>query len=177
MEKSNSIEDTKREYIEKLTEELIFLRTKLGLSQDELGNMLGLSRQTYSTLETKKRMMTWATFLSLIFIFDNHVQTHEIIRNTGLFPYTLFENEEEMVMENSLANLSGGRFDHIVENLDEQAMHAIETVMMIEYARCSKMSGEAVIKAFDGKQFVKITDQDKKIAEAINEVRLGKNHS
>ena len=69
-------ENAKELLISKLMDELIFLRTKLGLSQDELSNLIGISRQTYSTLETKKRTMSWGTYLSLILIFDNNEQTH-----------------------------------------------------------------------------------------------------
>ena len=74
-------ENAKEVLITKLTDELIFLRTKLGLSQDELSKLIGISRQTYSTLETKKRTMSWGTYLSLILIFDNNEQTHRIIRD------------------------------------------------------------------------------------------------
>ena len=59
------------------------------------------------------------------------------------------------------------------DKLDDQALHAIETVIMLEYARCNKMSGEAVIKAFDGRRFVKITDQDREIADAISSIKSG----
>ena len=52
---ANITNNIKQSLIDKLTEELVFLRTKLGLSQDELSNILGISRQTYSTFETKKR--------------------------------------------------------------------------------------------------------------------------
>ena len=64
-------ENAKEVLITKLTDELIFLRTKLGLSQDELSKLIGISRQTYSTLETKKRTMSWGTYLSLILILLN----------------------------------------------------------------------------------------------------------
>ena len=41
------ISDEERErYIERLVKELPVLRIKLGLSQDEMGNLLGVSRQT-----------------------------------------------------------------------------------------------------------------------------------
>ena len=45
--------------IEKLVGELPLLRLKLGVSQDELANLLDISRQTYSSLETRKRKMSW----------------------------------------------------------------------------------------------------------------------
>ena len=159
--------------ITKLTDELIFLRTKLGLSQDELSKLIGISRQTYSTLETKKRTMSWGTYLSLILIFDNNEQTHRIIRDTGIFPYMLFGSSESVLKEKNATDLSGFLLDDVKDKLDEQALHAIETVIMLEYARCNKMSGDAVIKAFDGRRFINITEQDKEIADAIKSVKSG----
>ena len=51
-------ENAKEVLITKLTDELIFLRTKLGLSQDELSKLIGISRQTYSTLDISDRSNT-----------------------------------------------------------------------------------------------------------------------
>lgn len=55
--------------IDKLTDELPVLRAKLGISQDEISNIIGISRQTYSSIETKRRKMSWNTFLSIILYF------------------------------------------------------------------------------------------------------------
>ena len=43
----------KDELIDCLTEELPGLRAKIGLSQDDLSEIIGISRQTYSSIETK----------------------------------------------------------------------------------------------------------------------------
>lgn len=140
---SDITENIRKGLIKRLTDELVPLRTKLGLSQNELSSLVGISRQTYSMLETGKRVMSWGTYLSLILIFDNNEQTHDIIRDAGIFPDMLFggsgrdENREIL-------------FGEIRNKLDEQALHAIETVIMLEYARCSRLSGDAVIRAFDG---------------------------
>ena len=106
-------ENAKEVLITKLTDELIFLRTKLGLSQDELSKLIGISRQTYSTLETKKRTMSWGTYLSLILIFDNNEQTHRIIRDTGIFPYMLFGSSESVLKEKNATDLSGFLLDDV----------------------------------------------------------------
>ena len=58
-----------------LTEELPVLRAKVGLSQDELSNIIGISRQTYSAIETNKRKMSWNTFLSLLLVFGYNEKT------------------------------------------------------------------------------------------------------
>ncbi len=171
---TNITNNIKRSLIDKLTEELVFLRTKLGLSQDELSNILGISRQTYSTFETKKRKMSWGTYLSLILIFDNSEQTHSFIRDTGIFPYILFENKAvdgRHIQESGISDLL---MSDIKDKLDEQAIHAIETVIMLEYARCVNMSGDAVIKSFDGRRFVDKTERDKKIANAISLIKENK---
>ena len=154
----NITERAKEILITKLTDELIFLRTKLGLSQDELSNLIGISRQTYSTLETKKRTMSWGTYLSFILVFDNNDKTHRIIRDTGIFPYVLFGSSDGCLKEKKAADLSGLLLDDVKERLDDQALHAIETVIMLEYARCNKLSGEAVVKAFDGRRLMNITE-------------------
>ena len=49
--------------------ELPVLRARLGLSQEELGEKIGLSRQMVVAMETRKRPMTWNTYLSLILLF------------------------------------------------------------------------------------------------------------
>lgn len=59
----------KEKYIERLLDELPVLRAKIGLSQAELGEIVGLSRQTYSSIETKKRNMSWNTFMALMMFF------------------------------------------------------------------------------------------------------------
>ena len=46
----------KEKYIERLIEELPVLRAKIGLSQAGLGDIVGLSRQTYSSIEIKKEV-------------------------------------------------------------------------------------------------------------------------
>ena len=75
--------------ISKLVGELLALRLKLGVSQGEIANMIGISRQTYSSLETRKRKMTWSIFLSLLLVFDYNEQTHDLIHKEGLFPKVL----------------------------------------------------------------------------------------
>ena len=117
--------------------------------------------------------MSWGAYLSLILIFDNNEQTHRIIRDTGIFPYMLFGSSESVLKEKNATDLSGFLLDDVKDKLDEQALHAIETVIMLEYARCNKMSGDAVIKAFDGRRFINITEQDKEIADAIKSVKSG----
>ena len=52
-----------------LRDELPVLRAKLGISQGTLADRIGISRQTYSSIETGKREMTWTTALALVAFF------------------------------------------------------------------------------------------------------------
>ena len=79
----------KDKLIEKLTEELPVLRAKIGISQEELAEIVGISRQTYSAVETRKTQMSWNTFLSLLLFFDNNDRTKEMIDGIGAFPVEL----------------------------------------------------------------------------------------
>ena len=147
--KPSNISDKKREIlISKLVDELPVLRTKLALSQDEMAGILGISRQTYSSIETKKRRMSWNIYLSLILIFDRSEQTHSIIHREELFPSELFKGDGPERVERLISPFVRNN-DDIREHLDEQALHAIETVIMVEYARCNNLTSEAVIKAFE----------------------------
>ena len=62
-----------------MTENLPMLRTKLGLTQEELAAKIGISRSTVVSIETKKRDMTWNTFLSLILLFTKNENTNKLL--------------------------------------------------------------------------------------------------
>ena len=81
----------KNEYIEKLTTKLAALRAHADISQEDLANILGTSRQTYCSIESKKRAMPWNTYLSLIFFYDAVEETSQMIRDIGAYPSQLVE--------------------------------------------------------------------------------------
>ena len=86
-------EDKREDVINILTEELPMLRAKLGISQENLCDIVGISRQTYSGIETKKKKMSWSVFLSLLMLFTNNEKTAPIIRIAGAFPDDLNETK------------------------------------------------------------------------------------
>lgn len=75
--------------IDVLSEELPALRAKIGLSQDELSNIIGISRQTYNAIETRKRRMSWDTFLTLILLYGYNEKTATFVEAVGAFPPSL----------------------------------------------------------------------------------------
>lgn len=67
-----------------LTENLPVLRARLGLSQEDLSKVIGISRQTYSSIETMKRKMTWNTFLSLVLFWGCNESTAIMLDDMGI---------------------------------------------------------------------------------------------
>lgn len=164
-------ENNRRKLISRLVDELPVLRIKLGLSQDELSNMVGISRQTYSAVETKRRDMSWSVYLALLLIFDCNEQTHQVIREMGFLdsvPDRSFADESDSHFLSSFVRAEDG---DIRKHLDDQAIHAIETVVMVEYARCNNIPGEAVVKAFDGRNVRKIRENDAEVQKLIHNIR------
>jgi len=86
---TNLDEVDRNKLIQLLTDELPVLRAKIGVSQSELSNIIGVSRQTYSSIETKKREMSWNTYLSLILFFEHNEKTREMLLSSGAFPDSL----------------------------------------------------------------------------------------
>lgn len=164
-------ENDRQELISRFVDELPVLRVKLGMSQDELSNIVGISRQTYSSMETKRRKMSWSVYLSLVLVFDNNEQTHEMLRKEGLFPDRICSGSKSDGMGRPLSSFITIENEDIRNHLDDQAIHAIETVVMVEYARCNKIPGEAVIKAFDGRQLTKPVEEDAMTQKALNSIK------
>ncbi len=160
-------EQARAELIEQLVQELPTIRTKLGLSQGDLARLIGITRQTYSTFETFRRPMSWSICLALLLIFDNDQRTHEYIRSAGLFPDKLFGDAAVERKAPSLSSFVQMEGDDIRNHLDDKAIHAIETVIMMEYARCEKLTGEAVIRAFDGEHIVLSSQRERRARRAL----------
>lgn len=164
-------------FIDALTSELAPLRAKVGISQGDLSTLIGVSRQTYSAIECGKRKMSWNTYLSLVLFYDYNKATHQMLRNMNAFPVELVRNfnDGEDITERSTTTIAGIPND-LTDKLDAQAFHAIRTLVMVEYARCTKMPGEAVVKAFDGTSFgIDATDEDILAARSIRNIRKNKN--
>ncbi len=73
--------ETKNELREMLRVELPVLRAKARVSQDEISKMLGISRQTYNSYETGKRIIPIVTLLALIAFFQNNTDTKNMLFN------------------------------------------------------------------------------------------------
>lgn len=172
-------EKEKDRFITALMPELATLRAKAGVSQEELANFVGISRQSYGAFERCSKKMSWSTYLSLILFYDYNTKTHSTIRNIAAFPHELIKrfNDGEYA-DISADMLFESDITKLLETLDEQAMYAIKTVLMVEYSRCNKMSGEAVIKFFEGIDFSKknLKSDDESTERALKNIKRKKRH-
>lgn len=84
-------EERKKKLIDNLTNSLPVLRTMLHMSQMDLANMVGVSRQQIVAIEGKKRSMTWAMFLSIVLIFKSNKETNQLLSALGIYTEDLDE--------------------------------------------------------------------------------------
>ena len=157
--------------VAQLVKELPVLRTRLGVSQEEMGEMLGITRQTYSAIETGRRAMSWSLYLSLIFLFEHDERTCEAVKRMGLYPEVKFAGSDSAREGSPLSSFIRMEDDDIRNYLDDQAIHAIEAVIMVEYARCNHISGDAVVKSFDGRRLSQSSENDVRIARTIRKMK------
>lgn len=171
-------EEEKYALIEKLTPELPLLRAKAEISQEEIANIIGTSRQTYGAIERKARKMAWDTYLSLVWFYDCNRKTHKMIRNMSAFPHELIKkfNDGDEPQDFELGLLFRADKKNILESLDEQALSTIKTILMVEYSRCNNISGEAVVKLFEGIDFVnaEVHKNDVEISKALKNFKGNK---
>lgn len=145
-------DEEKDSFIATLTPNLTVLRTKAEISQEELANLIGVSRQTYSAIERKVRRMAWSTYLSLVLFYDHNQKTHKMIRQLSIFPQELIIRFNDGIdySDYEISSFLGNKSEEIIEQLDEQAKGAIRAVVMMEYARCTTVSNGAAIKSISG---------------------------
>ena len=75
----------RQHYAQLMAQKLPTLRAQLGLSQAELANILGVTRQTLSAVESGAREMTWGNFISLLYIFTQNEETIPLLEALGIY--------------------------------------------------------------------------------------------
>lgn len=136
--------------VDELTDMLVVLRTKADISQEDVAYAIGVSRQTYGAIERRDRRMTWNTYLSLILLYDYNGKTRSMLRSSPAFPS---EMERNLSGRTDSLMIDSGNFmgkSSIMDCLDDQAIRSIQTMIMVEYARCASLPCDVVVRAFDG---------------------------
>lgn len=76
---SDEIEQAK----EALAKDLPILRAAIGITQEELCQTIGITRQTYSVIETRKKRMSQNEYISLLLYFYVNDHTRDLLERTG----------------------------------------------------------------------------------------------
>ena len=92
----------KEELIQTLTGALPVLRAAIGISQGEITEYIGVSRQTYCAFEIGKRQMSWNTFLSLFLFFISNAETNNLLKTkkgfiTQVYKVLQYKSEQNSV--------------------------------------------------------------------------------
>jgi len=79
------IEIDRQHYVQLMVKNLPTLRARLGLNQAELANILGVTRQTLSAVESGTRELTWGNFISLLYVFTQNEETIPLLETLGIY--------------------------------------------------------------------------------------------
>ncbi len=77
--------EEKREHCKKLTQHLIDIRIRLGMTQEELGHVCGISRVTISQIESGHVKMNWLHFNAIMFVCIANKSLKEYLFANGMF--------------------------------------------------------------------------------------------
>jgi len=77
--------ETKNKLCATLGVNLSTIRAKTNISQDELASKLGITRQTITAIETKRRVMQWSTFVILLLFFSRNDEVKSIMEVMGVY--------------------------------------------------------------------------------------------
>ena len=91
------------------------------------------------------------------------------------FPHELIKkfNDGDEPQDFELGLLFKADKKNILDTLDEQALATIKTILMVEYSRCNNISGEAVVKFFEGIDLSKkeVSEEQQNTSKAIKNIK------
>lgn len=82
MEFNNS---KRMELINAMVTELPVLRARIGASQADISERIGISRQTYNAIENGKKKLNWTVFLALFAVFSSDKRTLKMLDSIEVF--------------------------------------------------------------------------------------------
>ncbi len=118
MGEDTELKVTKEDMIEKLMNNLPALRAKLGITQNDLADIIGIGRQTLLSIENRRSRIRWDTFLALVIVFSKANATNEYMKFLGL-------NLEivEKIVYKDIVNKKGGyimKFEKLWTDYDSE---------------------------------------------------------
>lgn len=88
-------------YTERLSTYLPVIRKTLRITQEQLAERVGLTRQTIISFEKRQRILPWHTYLALVLYFQQNETSRDFLERFELFdPEILkFDLKDETISE------------------------------------------------------------------------------
>jgi len=74
-----------QDYIDRMVKSLPVLRASIRITQKELAQRIGITRQSMMAIETRKRPLQWATYLALVLVFQQSKDSMQLLSSLSLF--------------------------------------------------------------------------------------------
>lgn len=87
---TTDLEKKRSEVMSIMLEWLLVLRSALNITQEQISYSVGMSRQTYSAYELRKKELTWRAFLSLFLFFMLNEKSRNLLSKKPGYIYTVF---------------------------------------------------------------------------------------
>ena len=73
------------QYIERMAKHLPVLRASIRITQKELAQKIGVTRQSMMLIETKRRPLQWSTYLALVFVFQQFDDSNKLLNSLEVY--------------------------------------------------------------------------------------------
>ena len=75
----------KEEYIDRMVKNLPVLRASIRITQKELAQKIGITRQSMMNIENRRRPLQWSTYLALVLVFQQAEESRKLLESLRLF--------------------------------------------------------------------------------------------
>ena len=101
-----------------------------------------------------------------------------MLRALSLFPKELVIRFNDGIDYSSfeLSKLLGAQSQDIIDHLDDQAKQTIHSIVMMEYARCTQLPSDAIIRSFGGMNYTPVSTTDHEAAQAFKAIKQSNAH-
>ena len=83
--KTNIDKETKKVYCERLSKNIPVLRAKLGVSQAELAQRVGIARSSLALYEVGKKDLPWSVFVAMLMLFLSNEETKAVFNSLNIY--------------------------------------------------------------------------------------------
>ena len=77
--------------MKEMENDLLALRSILGISSSDMGLLMGIDAEAYKAIEDGEAAMDWSVFMGFLFIFKYNSKTEKVVDALGLYPKALKE--------------------------------------------------------------------------------------